>query len=157
MLGSVVSGWKTTPQSPIDFHSFWRDGTRYLHGQSPYHASFTDTSVYPVPVAALFAPLALLPFHAAAVVFLSISTVAAAGSLWLFGIRDWRCYGATFISPAVLTGITVGTLTPLLLLSLAATWKLRQRRSVAIPVALLIIGKLIFWPIVVCLILTGRR
>src|ERR1700757_49251 len=96
MLAGVVSGWKTTSQIPLDFHSFWRDGRHYLHGQSPYRASFAHTSVYPAPVAAFFAPFALLSFHTAASIFLAISAIAVAGSLWLFGIRDWRCYAATF-------------------------------------------------------------
>jgi len=157
VVRTVGPGWKTKPWVPLDFRSFWRDGRHYLHGHSPYHAAFAHTSVYPAPVAALFAPLAMVPFHVAVGIFAATSILAVAGSLWLFGIRDWRCYGAALLSPAVLTAITVGTLTPLLLLGLAATWKLRERRSVAVPVALLIVGKLIFWPILVWLFLTGRR
>jgi hypothetical protein len=157
IVRTVGPGWKTKPWIPLDFRSFWRDGRHYLHGQSPYHASFAHTSVYPAPVAALFAPFAMVPFHVAVGIFAATSTLAVAGSLWLFGVRDWRCYAAVLLSPAVLTAITVGTLTPLLLFGLAATWKLRERRSVAVPVALLIVGKLIFWPILVWLFFTGRR
>jgi hypothetical protein len=157
MLSNVVIGWKTTPQIPLDFHSFWRDGSRYLHGRSPYPASFAHTSVYPAPVAAMFAPFALIHFHTAASIFLALSTAAVAASLWLFDIRDWRCYAATFLTPTVLTAITVGTLTPLLLLGLAATWRLRRRRSVVFPIALLIVGKLIFWPFLLWLVIIGRR
>jgi Glycosyltransferase family 87 len=157
MLSDVVLGWKATPRMPVDFHVFWIAGHYYVHGQSPYRPSFAHTFVYPAPIAAFFAPFALLPYHAAALVFLAISTLAVTGSLWLLGVRDWRCYAATFLSPAALTAITVGTLTPLLLLGLAAAWKLRRRRSVAVPVALLIIGKLIFWPILIWLLLSGRK
>ena len=65
VVRTVGPGWRTEPWVPLDFRSFWRDGRHYLHGHSPYHAAFAHTSVYPAPVAALFAPLAMVPFHVA--------------------------------------------------------------------------------------------
>ena len=62
-----------------------------------------------------------------AVLFVTASVVAIAAALLLFGVRDWRCYGAAFLSPAVLTGVTYGTVTPLLLLGVSALWRWRDR------------------------------
>jgi hypothetical protein len=93
----------------------------------------------------------------AAGVFLVASLAAVVCALWLLGIRDRRLYAATFVSPAVLTGLTIGTITPLLLLGLAAVWRLRNHRGVAVPMALLLVLKLFLWPVLVWLLLTGRK
>lgn len=152
-----VWNWHRVARTPVDFHIFWIAGQHYLHGHSPYGHSVVEAFVYPPPAALLFAPLALLPYHVAAGVFLVVSLAAVVGALWLLGIRDARLYAATFLSPAVLTSLTIGTITPLLLLGLAAVWRFRDRRGVAIPVALLVVLKLFLWPLLVWMLLTGRK
>jgi hypothetical protein len=156
ILGDVWN-WHRVPRTPVDFHIFWIAGRHYLHGQSPYGHALTEAFVYPPPAALLFAPLALLPYHVAAGLFLGVSLAAVVGALWLVGVRDRRLYAATFLSPAVLTALTIGTITPLLLFGLAAVWHFRDRRGVAIPAALLIVLKLFLWPVLVWLLLTGRK
>src|SRR5947209_6905710 len=58
----------------IDFHWYWSAGRDVLHGVSPY-PSVADARraaggfVYPPPTAVAIAPLALMSFHAAAVLF----------------------------------------------------------------------------------------
>jgi cbb3-type cytochrome oxidase subunit 3 len=152
-----VWNWHRVARTPVDFHIFWSAGRHYLHGSSPYGHSLTKAFVYPAPAALLFAPLALLPYHVAAGVFLAVSLAAVVGALWLLGVRDRRLYAATFISPAVLTALTVGTITPLLLLGLAAVWRYRDRRGAAIAAAILIVLKLFLWPVLVWLLVTGRK
>jgi hypothetical protein len=57
-----------------------------------------------------------------------------------------------------LTGISVGTFSPLLLLGVAATWRWRNRPVVAACAAgLTALTKVFLWPIVVWLWFTGRR
>jgi hypothetical protein len=92
----------------------------------------------------------------AAGLFLVVSLAAILLALWLLGIRDRRLYAAAFLSPALLTSLTIGTITPLLILGLAAVWRLRDRRAAAIPAALLIVLKLFLWPVLVWLLVTRR-
>jgi hypothetical protein len=104
------------------------------------------------------APFGLVPYSVAVAIFAPALAIAVAGALWLFGVRDWRCYGATFASPAVLTSISVGTITPLLLLGLAVLWRWRQRTAVsAVAAAFVLLAKLFLWPLAIWLWFTGRR
>jgi hypothetical protein len=151
----------------IDFRVFYNAASAYLHGRSPYPShpgALTWTHgaqhsyVYPPLLAALLAPFALLSYHLAAVLWVLLSAAAIALGLWLLEVRDWRCYGAVFLWPSTLAGISVGTLSPLLLLGLAAAWRFRARTpAVAAAVALVVSAKLFLWPVLVWLWLTGRR
>jgi hypothetical protein len=73
-------------------------------------------------------------------------------------VSDWRVYGAVILSPAILTGISVGTLSPVLFLGVAACWRWRDRFvPSAICVGLVVLAKLFLWPLLVWLWFTGRR
>jgi hypothetical protein len=148
--------WHTVPRSPVDFHIFWTAGRHYLHRQTPYGRSLSEAFVYPPPAALFFAPLGALPYHVAAGVFLVLSLAAVVGALWLLGVRDRRLYAAAFVSPALLTALSIGTITPLLILGLAAVWRLRNHRVAAVPAALLLVFKLFLWPVLVWLVVTRR-
>ena len=112
------------PERLRDFHVFWEAGGHYLSGAAIYPSLATATHppahlagnlfVYPAEMAALFVPLAVLPYPVACGLWLALGTLAIAGAIWLFGVRDWRCYGAAFLWPSTLTGLTVGTLDPVL-------------------------------------------
>lgn len=151
----------------VDFHTFWQATREYLHGRDPYPTvaevskwtrQTQQSFVYPAPMLAALVPLGLLPYSVAVAIFVPLLAAAVAGALWLFGVRDWRCYGAAFASPAVLTSISVGTITPLLLLGLAILWRWRHRTAVAaIAAAALVLAKLFLWPLVIWLWFTGRR
>jgi hypothetical protein len=159
------SGTPAWPQA-IDLHTAWIAGSNYLHGRNPYPSSLGDfvaagprqSFVQTAPVAALFAPLSLLNYSAVTVLAPVILCVAVALSLRLLNVRDWRCYGAAFLSPAVLTAISIGTLTPLLLLGVAAAWRWRDSwPRAASAVAAVVAGKLFLWPLVLWLWMTDRR
>lgn len=151
----------------VDFHTFWRAARVYLHHGNPYPSRSALSSwglqvqqsfVYPEPLLVLLAPLAILPYTAALPLFVALLAVATAGALWVFGVRDWRCYGAAFASLAVLDSISLGTITPLLLLGLAMLWRWRNRTLIAaLAAAFLLVAKLFLWPAVVWLWFTGRR
>jgi hypothetical protein len=156
-IAGDVWNWHKVPRTPVDFHIFWTAGRHYLEGHSPYGHSLANAFVYPPPAALLFAPFAWLPYHVAAGVYLVASLAAVVGALWLVGVRDRQLYATAFLSPAVLTALTVGTVTPLLLLGLAAVWRFRDHRGAAVPAALLVVFKLFLWPILVWLLVTRRQ
>jgi alpha-1,2-mannosyltransferase len=156
-IAGDVWNWHRVPRTPVDFHIFWTAGQHYLHRQSPYGHSLSEAFVYPPPAALLFAPLAVLPYHVAAGLFLVASLAAVILGLWLAGVRDRRVYAAAFVSPAVLTALTIGTITPLLLLGLAAVWHFRNKRRVAVAAALLMVFKLFLWPVLIWLLWTRRQ
>jgi alpha-1,2-mannosyltransferase len=81
---------------------------------------------------------------------------AVAGTLLALDVHDWRCYGAAYLSIAVLHDVRLGALTPLLALGVALAWRWRGRAGAAIPVASVIIAKVFLWPLGVWLLATGR-
>jgi hypothetical protein len=149
----------------IDFHMFWRAARAFADGRTPYPPphhwviSGPDQSFfYPPSTAAMLTPFAPLSYHAASALYVFVLVLAIAGALWLLDVRDWRCYGAAFASPAVFTSVSVGSITPLLLLGAAATWRWRNRAVlVGVIAGLTVVAKLILWPLIIWLWFTGRR
>ena len=147
----------------FDFHgALWQSARDVLDGRNPYppatHAGIApgDRFVYPPPVAILLIPLGALPFPIAAAIVTVILIAAVAATLAVLGVRDWRCYGAAYLSIAVLHDIRLGALTPLLALGLALAWRWRAQARAAIPLALIVVAKLFLWPLGVWLVATGR-
>jgi hypothetical protein len=147
----------------FDFHgALWQAARDVLDGRNPYppatHAGVApgDRFVYPPPVAILLVPLGVLPFPLAAGIVTVVLIAAVAATLAVLGVRDWRCYGAAFLSIAVLHDIRLGALTPLLALGLALVWRWRAQARAAVPLALIVVAKLFLWPLGVWLLATGR-
>src|SRR5690242_3440363 len=75
-----------------DFHTFYLAGRAYLAGRSPYPAvslaALADKQafVYPAPTAALFVPLAVLPYTAALILWLAGSLAAVFLALHVLGV-----------------------------------------------------------------------
>ena len=113
--------------------------------------------VYPAPAALLMAPFALLPFTVAATLFALLLTAAVPAALYVVGVRDWRCYGIALLSEPVLIGVTLDTVSPLLLLAVAATWRLRDRLwPAACVLAAAVVLKIFLWPLLLWFALTRR-
>jgi alpha-1,2-mannosyltransferase len=117
-------------------------GLSALHGHSPYSLAdpaalaHNDQFVYPPITAAL----ACVPL-----------------ALRLLGVRDWRCYGLAVLTAPVLDTVSLGALSSVLLLGVAAAWRYRDRRWIAAPVtALTAVAKLFAWPLLVWLLATRR-
>jgi hypothetical protein len=132
-----------------------------LHGRSPYPGLDDPVMVmgqgyvYPPLVAFLSVPLALLP--GAALLVIALTALCVPLSLWLLGVRDWRCYVAAFLWMPVFSGIVWGNLTLPLVLGCAAVWRFRDRpAAVSIAGGLTIAGKLIAWPVGLWLVSTRR-
>jgi hypothetical protein len=145
-----------------DFAIFRRAGGAVLHGHSPYvQPTFNllasnDRFVYPTPFALPFVPFALVPEKAAAIAFLILSVGAVLGSLWLLGVRDWRCYGVSLLGIPVFGALGVGSIGPSLLLLCALGWRFRNRTVAGLPLALAAAAKLFLWPLLVWLLVTRR-
>jgi hypothetical protein len=149
----------------FDFQTFWNSGRDVLHGRSPYPDALPEIAdratfrpfVYPAPAAFLLAPLALIPYALANVVFAVTGAAAVLGALRLLGVDDWRCYGAAFVSLPVFDSIDAGTITPLLVLGSAALWRYRERPLAAgALVAALVALKVFLWPLALWLLFTRR-
>ena len=149
----------------FDFNMLWHGGSDVLHGRSPYPSSLPDIPnrttfrpfVYPAPAAVALAPVALIPYPIANVLWAAISVAAIVGTLRLLDVRDWRCYGAAFAAPTVCSSIFTGTITPLLVLGCAALWRFRSRALVAgVLLAALVVLKLYLWPVAIWMLVTRR-
>lgn len=163
LLALAVIGGAIGNRYAFDFHgALWQSARDVLDGRNPYppatHAGVApgDRFVYPPPVALLLVPLGALPFPVAAGIVTVVLLAAVAGTLAVLGVRDWRCYGAAYLSIAVLHDVRLGALTPLLALGLALVWRWRDRVRAAIPLALIVVAKLFLWPLGVWLLATRR-
>jgi hypothetical protein len=135
----------------FDLHVLWKAGHHLVTGHSPY------PFVYPAPAAFLMAPFGALPWKVAVLVFAAVLIAAMILALRLLGVRDWRCYGAALASVPLMSSLTIGTLSPLLVLAAAAAWKYRDRRFVvAAAIVGAVVTKIFLWPLVIWLIATRR-
>ena len=150
-----------------DFLSFWQAGHAVLHGRSPYPAlsslpRVADPKtfapfVYPAPAAYWMVPFALLPFALSATIFLFLSWGAVLLALRVLGVRDWRCYAATFASVPIAAGTSLGSYSPWLLLGAAAAWRWRHSAwRVGAIVGCLVVAKVFLWPLWLWLVFTRR-
>ena len=168
---AVSSG---TATFSYDFHGgLYNAGHDILVGHSPYRPAYLameaalkraggtppyiDVPVYPPAVLIAVTPLALLPFKVAATLFAAISIAAVVAALRLLDVRDWRCYGLAFASWPLVDSVRLGALSPLLVLGLAASWRLRDKLvGPAVATAAIIAAKLFPWTVAVWLLVTRR-
>jgi alpha-1,2-mannosyltransferase len=163
VLALAIIGGAIGNRYAFDFHgALWQAARDVIDGRNPYPPATAagvapgDRFVYPPPVALLLVPFGLLPFPLAAALITVVLIAAVAATLAVLGVRDWRCYGAAYLSVAVLHDIRLGALTPLLALGLALVWRWREEARAAVPLALIIVAKLFLWPLTVWLVATGR-
>jgi hypothetical protein len=147
----------------FDYKPLWEASHHVFHGDSPYplpHASALRDEqqfVYPPIAAVMAAPLAVFPFIVAAILFAVIELVATALTLWVLGVRDWRCYGLALLWLPVIENILIGSISSLLALGLAVAWRYRDRRWAApLIVAAVITAKVFLWPVLLWLVATRR-
>lgn len=159
----------------FDFEQFHAGARDVLRGDSPYPAvgalpsreeaeSLSPEEVqqafgfpYPASTALALAPLAALPFAAAAALFTAVLLAAGAWTLWLLGVRDWRCYGVCAAWLPVLSAVRLGALTVLLAALAAAAWRYRARPVVAgLAIGGAVAAKLFLWPLLLWLLVTRR-
>lgn len=136
----------------IDFHHFFRPQAReVIDGHQP-------TTAYPPLTTLLYVPLALLPPQAGDIAATVIMMACAMGTLWILGVRDWRCYGAAAIWEPVYSAVQTANVALILTLTLAVLWRWRDRPLPAGALtAAMIALKLFLWPVAGWLWVTGRR
>ena len=146
-----------------DFRVFWDAGHDVLAGRSPYPPADPallaqgHSFVYPAPAAFLLAPLSLLPFTVAAMLWTVVSALAIPLSLRVVGVRDWRCGAAALLAFWSGNALANGALTPLLALGLAGLWAKRDRVvAAATLLAALVVAKLFLAPLSVWMVVTRR-
>ena len=161
----------------LDFNgNFVNPARDILHGVSPYHTAYLERvrdavaaghrpdqyshgvfATYPAPALLIGVPFTFLPAAVAEWLWLGLMIACAVLALRILGVRDWRVYGATLLTPAIGTSLSYGTVNCALLLGLAATWRWRDHawRGGAALGALIAL-KLIFLPLLAWLVLTRR-
>ena len=156
-IAGDVWNWHRVARTPVDFHIFWIAGQHYLHGQSPYGHSLSEAFVYPPPAALLFAPLgmAALPRSGR-----RLSCGLAGGGRGLSVAS--RCARSAAVRGHVPFSSGVDGSDDRNDHAAASPWPcgglaFRNHRGAAIPVALLIVLKLFLWPVLVWLLVTGRK
>jgi Glycosyltransferase family 87 len=163
LLVLVIARYAVGRHLGFDYRPLWEASRHLFDGTSPYpapHAAALHDEqqfVYPPLAAILAAPLALLPFGVAAAVVAILELGATGLTLWVLGVRDWRCYGVTLLWYPVLQNFLIGSITSLLALGLAVLWRYRDDRRVATLVsATVIAAKVFLWPLVFWLAATRR-
>jgi alpha-1,2-mannosyltransferase len=163
LLVLVIARYAVGRHLGFDYRPLWEASRHLFDGTSPYpapHAAALHDEqqfVYPPLAAVLAAPLAALPFGVAAAVLAILELGATGLTLWMLGVRDWRCYGVTLLWYPVLQNFLIGSITSLLALGLAVLWRYRDDRRVAALVsATLIAAKVFLWPLVFWLAATRR-
>ena len=154
-------------------------GRAVLHGRSPYEPGFLahqaavmraggiavgetaahpfSVPVYPALANALVAPLGLLPFWAAGVLFSLASVVAMIAGMRLLGVTDRRCLLLTLVSWPFTFGLFLGAVGPFLVFGAGVAWRWRERLwAPALAIATLVAVKVFPWTLGIWLLITRR-
>jgi hypothetical protein len=102
-------------------------------------------------------PLTSLSVDAAGLVVMASLLVALLLTLWIAGVRDWRCYGLSLLWPPVISAIQTGNVTLWFALASALVWRYRDRVvPAAAAVGITLATKFFLWPLCVWLAATRR-
>ena len=89
---------------------------------------------------------------------MALLCAATVATLFLVGVRDWRCFGIVFLWPPVLSAIQeTGNVTLFLGLAGALAWRYRDHAGAsAASIGVAVAVKLFLWPLIVWLAATRR-
>lgn len=150
--------------SVTDFQqAFYPAAEAVLDGVDPY-PELDDPSVaagaayvYPPLTAIVTIPLTVGSSEAAGYVVMGLLLATVLLTLWVLGIRDWRCYGLVLIWPPVISAIQTGNITIPLGLGAALAWRFRdQAWAGAASLGVSLAAKMILWPLLLWQAVTGR-
>jgi hypothetical protein len=161
---SVGYGHLTAWPMGFDFRGTLWEPARALLDSGPIYPEPTrasivigNPSIYPPFLIIGSVPFALLPVTFASWLWFVALGASVFASMWILGLRDWRCHVLAVTCPVVIHGMSFGNVTILLLLPLALAWRYRDRwRVVGLAVGAAIAAKLFVWPLLVWLLLTRR-
>jgi hypothetical protein len=153
---AIMRGWLG-----VDYrYSFFPAGRAVLHGRSPYPPldpavlARAESYVYPPLVSIVIAPFSLLPVQVATALAVTGTAAALAATLWVLGVRDWRCYGLSLLLEPVLSCIQTAAISGFLALGLALAWRARASGwRTPVLIAAVIAAKLFLVPVLVWLAL----
>ncbi len=149
-------------------------GQNILHGVDPYRPDYIAAQarvkrdggnpvtnfilpVYPAPTLVVAAPLSLLPFGVAGMLYLVLAIASLILSLRVLEVRDPRCLAAMVVSIPALLALIDGTISPVLMLGAALAWRCRDHvRRCGAAVASVVVAKLFLWPLLAWMLITGR-
>jgi alpha-1,2-mannosyltransferase len=147
----------TADQPPHDLAVFLHAGSQVVHAVSPYAFRADETYAYPPLLAFIAAPFHTLGAGAATFSWMILSIAAIGLALWWLGLRDWRCYALALLFRPTQSALDLGTVGPLLLLSVGALWRWRDTVAAAGAAAGAGVAlKLFLWPLVAWLAITNR-
>jgi len=134
-----------------------------LDGRSPYPALddpiLLDQKgyVYPPQLLFLVLPLTYLPV-ALVGILVAVGLVAlVVATLRLLGVTDLRCYAAAFLWMPTMSGVLLANVSIPLAFAAAVVWRYRDEIwPPAAALGLTISAKLLFWPLLVWTVATGR-
>jgi alpha-1,2-mannosyltransferase len=163
LLGIVFFAELRWGRSLGDFKIFRDAASAVIHGRTPYvavepHAlAQSDKFVYPPITGLLFAPFALMPLEVARLVMLLAVTASIPVALRLLGVQDWRCYGLALLTAPFADALSIGALTPFLLVAAALGWRFRDRPLIGpLACAVAAVSKIFLWPLGIWLVATRR-
>ena len=146
-----------------DFRQFHRAAELILSGENPYRETVDSLAAwggpYPYPPlpALLAAPFTAFPVDVAGVLVMAVLLAVALSTLYVLGVRDWRCYGLLLLWPPIISAIQTGNVTLWFALAAAITWRYRDRTLArAVSVGVTLAAKFFLWPLVVWLAATRR-
>jgi hypothetical protein len=144
----------------LDFqHSFLGAADAIVNGRTPFP---TGTALghlpyyYPPLTAVLAVPFLSVPTIVAAWGWTLVLVVSIPLSLWLLGVRDWRCLGAVLLWSPTFAALQTANLSIPLLLAAALIWRYRDGSAGWLSLGASIAAKLIFWPLLVWLVAIRR-
>jgi hypothetical protein len=139
--------------TPVDFH-YYLDAARDVRGgESPY----PESSYAPLAILGAL-PFTFLATGTADVLIKVLLVLCLGATLYLAGVRDWRCYPLTLLWPPVISAVQTGNVTILFALAAALVWRFAGRGPVAgIALGASIAAKFVMWPLFVWLVAVGRR
>jgi hypothetical protein len=155
-FGGVLHG----THAVLDGHAPYRpDRIQHLLDVVRLHGTPTHVEEVAYPPAALVAatPLALLPHDAAALLWAAFLCTLPGLGIAALGVRDWRCYGATYLSLPVSHSIILGNPNLVVMVCLALCWRWRDRIwPCACALAMMLSLKLTGLPLLAWLVATRR-
>jgi Glycosyltransferase family 87 len=113
LAGAYIFVLHATTDPAADVHAYYEAGARLNAGEPLYEqdASVTGSHFYFYPplLAVAFRPLALLPFEAAATIWMALVLAAFAGSIWLAGVRNrWTWYVLGWLAAPIAWSLVIG-------------------------------------------------
>ena len=152
LIGAYIFLLHATTDPAADVHAYYDAGARLNAGEPLYEQSASVTGshyyFYPPLLAVAFRPLALLPFEAAAAIWMSLMVLALAGSIWLAGVRNrWTWYVLGWLAAPIAWSLVIGQAHVLVMFLL----------TLGTPFGLALAGSIKIFPALAAIYWLGRR